>query len=265
VTERNSARAARVLAAILAITAVSAVAVASASASGTTIYSNIPKPLPKNVPSLGYEATSTSEFGGEVEATGDSLTTTQVTVGMSSWACQSGGAEDGSCASSPGGKFTHPITLHIYSVAAGNAVGTEVARLTQSFKLPYRPSANPKCANGGWSGQCVHGKLFKIHFSLRGIALPRPAIVSVAYNTSHYGAEPTGCTSECPEDSLNVGVEEGEAPSLLNTGTQPFPADAFLDSTWSGAYCNGAEGTGTFRLDPGCWQYYQPLFALETK
>jgi hypothetical protein len=265
VTIRTSTKAARLTAAILAVVAVSAAVAASASASGTTIYSNIPKPLPKNVPSLGYEATSTSEFGGEIEATTDSLTTTKVTVGMSSWACQSGGAEDGSCVSNPGAKFTHPITLHIYAEAPGNAVGTEVARLTQEFKLPYRPSASPQCANGGWGKECVHGKLFKINFNLRGVALPRPAIVSVSYNTSHHGAEPTGCTSECPYDSLNVGVEEGEAPSLLNTGTQPLPADAFLDSTWSGAYCNGAEGTGTFRLDPGCWQYYQPLIAVETK
>ncbi len=264
-TTRTPTRAVKLTTAILAAIAVSAAIAASASASGTTIYSNIPSPLPKNVPSLGYEATSTSEFGGEVEATTDNLTTTQVTVGMSSWACQSGGAEDGSCMSAPGAKFTHPITLHIYAVAPGNSVGTEVARLTQIFKMPYRPSADVKCSNGGWSSQCVHGKLFKIHFSLRGVALPRPAIVSISYNTSNYGAEPTGCASECPYDSLNVGVEEGEPPSLLSTGTQPFPADAFLDSTWSGAYCNGAEGTGTFRLDPGCWQYYQPLVALETK
>ena len=95
---------------------------------------NLASPFPGNVPSEAIEVTSTSEFGGQVEFAGPSLTTTNVTVAMSSWACQSGGAEDGSCVSAAGAKFEWPVTLHIYTVGAGNAVGTQVAGLTKTFK-----------------------------------------------------------------------------------------------------------------------------------
>lgn len=267
---RGNGRAAKAAAATLAIVAVSVIAAGSAAASSTTIYSNFPTPLPANVPSVGFEATSAAQFGGEIEPTTESLTTTKVTVGMSSWACQSGSWTEHNCTSAPGAKFEWPVTLHIHAVGPGNTVGTEVARLTQAFKMPYRPSDSPRCEGNGWfsQGSCYHGKLFKIAFNLRGVALPQPAIVSVSYNTSDYGAHPTGCTGACPYDSLNVAVEEGpEAtppPTGASIGSQPAPADAFLNSSWGGAYCNEAEGTGTFRLDPGCWTDYQPLLAVET-
>jgi hypothetical protein len=96
-TGRIPARAAKLVAALLATTAVLAVIAGAASAAGTVIYNNIASPLPGNLPSVGFEATSASEFGGQVELAGASATKTTVTVGMSSWACESGGAEDGSC------------------------------------------------------------------------------------------------------------------------------------------------------------------------
>lgn len=267
-TSATPVRTAKLSVIALAAAAFLSIGAVTASAAGTVIYNNIPSPLPGNVPSMGFEATSTYQFGGEIEPTSESLTTTKVTVGMSSWACQAGSWNEKTCATSPGAKFTWPVTLHIYAVGPGNSVGTEVGRLTQSFKMPYRPSKNANCENGGWGAKCFNGKLFKIAFNLRGVALPQPAILSVSYNTSHYGANPTGCTEDCPYDSLNVAVEpgpEGSPPaSGPSVGSLPSPADAFLRSTWGGAYCNGAEGTGTFRLDPGCWEDYQPLFAVAT-
>ena len=38
----------------------------AAQAAGGTIYDSIPAPLPPNVASLGFEATSTSEFGDRI-------------------------------------------------------------------------------------------------------------------------------------------------------------------------------------------------------
>ncbi len=235
---------------LLATAAVLAWATASAGAvSLTPVYNNIPAALPGNVPSEAFEATSTSQFGGEVELAGPTLNTTRVTVAMSSWACQSGGAEDGSCVSSPGAKFEWPVTLHVYAAGAGDSVGTQIASLTKTFKMPYRPSANAtKCAgNGGWyrMGNCYHGKLFKIAFPLRGVSIPSKAIVSVSFNTTDYGAEPTHVLG--PYHSLNFGGFEG-GPSV---GSDPQPQSDYIDSTWTGAYCDaGASGTGTFRFDP---------------
>jgi hypothetical protein len=252
--------------AILAVLVSAALLPASAVAASPTevIYNSIPAPLPGNVPSQAFEATSTSEFGGAVQLAAPSKATTKITVAMSSWACQSGGAEDGSCVSTMGAKFEWPVTLHVYAVGVGGTVGTQVAGLTKTFKMPYRPSASTKCNTGGWyrMGQCYHGKLFKIAFVLKGVTLPSQSIVAVAYNTSDYGAEPTHCTgaNACPYDSLNVGVT-----GAASTGSQPLPEDAFLSSTWGGAYCdNGVGGTGSFRLDAGCWSGYQPEIEITT-
>lgn len=253
------ARIGTLVTALLAVGAVLALASTSAGAmvTYTPIYNNLPSPLPGNVPSEAFEATSTSQFGAEVELAGPTKNSTKVTVAMSSWACQSGGAEDGSCVSAMGSKFTEPVTLNIYTPGVGDSVGTQIASLTKTFKMPYRPSANPtKCVgNGGWykMGSCFHGKLFKINFVLKGVTIPSKVIVSVAYNTSDHGAVPQRpqlCNSEpsgCPYDSLNVGGMEG-APSV---GSQPQPNSVYVSSTWTGAYCDGgAAGTGSFRFDP---------------
>ena len=45
-------------------------------------------------------------------------------------------------------------------------------------------------------------------------------------------------------------------------GTQPRPDDAYLYSTFGGAYCDGSLGTGTFRLDEGCWTGFQPAIKV---
>jgi hypothetical protein len=244
------ARVARSVTVLLATAAVLACASASAGAASLTpVYNNIPATLPGNVPSEAFEATSTSQFGGEVQLAGPTLNSTKVTIAMSSWACQSGGAEDGTCVSASGAKFEWPVTLHIYAAGTGDTVGTQIASLTKTFKMPYRPSANAtKCAgNGGWfkQGSCFHGKLFKIAFALKGTSIPSKAIVSVSFNTTDYGAAPTHVPG--PYDSLNFGGFEG-APSV---GSDPQPQSDYTDSTWTGAYCDaGAAGTGTFRFDP---------------
>lgn len=264
---RIPARTAKLALSLAAIGAIFA-AIAGAASASTVAYSNIPKPLPGNTQSLGFQATSTAEFGGQIEATGTVQNPT-VTIGMSSWACQSGSATDDSCTTTPGATFNVPITLNIYSVGAGNSVGAKLVQITQNFAIPYRPSANTtKCSgNGGWykQGNCFHGKLFKIKFSKLGspkspMTIPKDSIVSVAFNTFTHGYAPTGV--EGPYDSLNVALaEEGETPSV---GADPAPADAYLNSTWGGAYCDGgAGGTGTFRLDSGCWTGAQPMIEVK--
>jgi hypothetical protein len=262
---RIPARLASLTVALVAAAGVLALSAGAASASitFTPLYNNIPAPLPGNVPSEAIEATSTSEFGGQVELAGPSLTTTKVKVAMSSWACQNGGsAEDGSCFSAAGAKFEWPVTLHIYAVGVNNSVGTEVARITKNFKMPYRPSANNlKCAgNGGWfhMGTCFHGKLFTITYALRGVAVPSKAIISVSFNTTDYGAEPTHVLG--PYDSLNVGGFEGAA----SVGSLPQPESVYINSLWNNAYCDGGlAGTGSFRFDPtipgGCVSGYDGM------
>jgi hypothetical protein len=269
-------RTARLAAAVLGVVAVFAIAAGAAGAA--VVYNNLPKPLPGNVQSQAFEATSAAEFGGQIQFAGGGTSNPKVTVGLSSWACQSGGATDGSCVSAPGSTYPVPITLNIYGVGPEESVGAKLASETQTFQVPYRPSASAQCTGehmGGWlerrhGGGCFHGVLSKITFAKLGsgkthVTLPEKVIVSVAFNTFTAGYAPTG--EEGPYDSLNVALTEppveGEAvaPSV---GGNPAPADAYYNSTFGGFYCDGgAGGLGTFRLDEGCRTGQQPLIEVK--
>jgi parallel beta-helix repeat protein len=242
----------------------------SAAASAAVIYDNIATPQPGNVTSVGYEATSASEFGGQVQLSGTERSAKSVTVLMSSWGCESGG--NTTCATTAGATFSEPITLNLYDVNGDGTPGALIKSVTQTFNIPYRPSADPTCPGGtAWkdsSGNCWNGFATPIKFNLagQGVTLPNKLIVAVAYNTTHHGYTPYGesapCFSEdggCGYDSLNVGAET--VPPT--TGSLPAPDDAYQNSTWTGAYCdNGASGTGTFRLDAGCWTGFEPSFRV---
>jgi hypothetical protein len=228
---------------------------AASAASAATVYDNVPSPLPGNLPSLGYEANSTSEFGGLVGLAGTERYNPDVTVTMSSWACQTGSGT--SCTTTPGATFSHPITLNLYHVLPSGEPGGLIGTRTQTFNIPFRPSADPNCPTPSqWStnpgsesaSNCFNGLATNITFSAPGLSLPDQVIVALAYNTTHYGYHPIGGTGG-PYDSLNVGLR---APPSV--GTLPRPDDAYLNSSWSGAYCdNGTAGTGFLRLDTGCW------------
>jgi len=269
----------KLAAAMLATTVVSAIVAGTASAAKTVIYNNIPSPLPGNLGSIGFEADSASEFGGQVEFEPGTWKNPAVKVTMSSFACVTGNWNKGDCGTPMGSKFEWPITVSLYNVEPDNSVGTLIARASKTFKMPYRPSANYAKCNGEDAGKwyskvsaaCFNGKAFKISLSLKA-NLPAKAIISVAYNTSHSGYVPQGEATACyskPEgcfyDSLNVAGAEG-SPTV---GAAPTLAEEKLywNTTYAPYYCDGgAAGTGTFRLDSpsaGCWEEFQP--AIEVK
>ncbi len=245
------------------------------SATPTTVYNNRPAPPPGNLPSLGYEATSTSEFGGLVEFAGTQRNKPIVIVGMSSWGCESGGVGTNDCSTTPGSTFPVPMQLNLYKAHEDGSVGRLRGAVTKTVQAPYRPSANfTKCTgpNAGkwWSKTdhaCYNGYLWTFRLNLGDLELPDQAIISVEYDTTHYGEEPFGSGAPCfvsdggcGYDSLNVALSD----STPNIGSQPAPDDAYLSSTWAGAYCDGGTaGTGTFRLDAGCWTDFQPAFSVQ--
>lgn len=258
----------RVAIAVTASVAALAFSLAPAGASGTAIYNNIPSPQPGNVPSVAFEATGTSEFGGQVSFAGTTRNDPAVTVLMSSWGCQTGHWTTGDCATTPGATFSEPITLNIYNVNGDNSPGSLVKSVTQTFNIPYRPSASPSCTGadaGKWfdGTTCFNGFAAPISFNLTGTTLPNKAIVSVAYNTSDYGYSPIGRATACSAtpagcgyDSLNVGT--AGAPT---TGTQPVPNDAYQDTLYDSC-SNGA--ISPFGIDSGCWGGFQPAIKVET-
>jgi hypothetical protein len=259
--------------AMLAVATAIAV-VAPTYAGAETAYNSFPASLPKNMPSVGFEATSTSEFGGAVElAPNTARRHPTVTVAMSSWACQSGTWFGDNCSSYPGSTFNWPVTLRLYNLGPGNTVGSLITSVTQTFSMPYRPNASKKCTTGSARGgyappTCYHGKLFKIVFGLPSITLPEQAILSVAYNTSDYGAQPQrpkACDSTeagCPYDSLNVAVHESSEPGPA-VGSYPDEEEVFVNSSWSEMYCGNALATGSFGPSGACWPKEQPVLLIK--
>jgi len=256
--EKTPRRVAKLTIATVAL--VAAFAGSSAAATTEVIYSDLPSPIPGNVVSLGFEATQTSSFGGQVEFGAAARRNPTISVIMSSWACQSGTWSEKNCETTPGAKFEWPITFSVNAVGPGNSVGALLGSGTKVFKIPYRPSYSPKCFStsvGTWyhKGECVNGKAVKLSLPLKIASAPSQAIVTISYNTSDYGStpqRPQACNSEpqgCPYDSLNVGVEDGFANPA---GTPPtvgaFPAPDI-------AYVNGAP--------EGEWTGFQPLFEVK--
>jgi hypothetical protein len=266
------------VAAALSILVASALTGRAIDVGASTLYDAIPSVLPGNVPSVGYEATSTSEFGDLVRLAYTGRELGKVTVLMSSWGCEDG-AWTGGCLTTPGATFDHPLTLNIYAVSGGQP-GALLASKTETFSIPYRPSADPiNCAAAPtkWynaaDATCNNGLAVPVEwdFSTDGIVLPQDIIWTVAYDTTHYGANPIGTgaacyasSGGCGYDSLNVGVQTFAGSPFA--GTDLDPDGAVLDSTWGGAYCDGgAGGTGTLRVDTsaGCWAGYTPLATIE--
>ncbi len=247
----------------------------AAHASSSAIYNNIPNSQPRNVVSLGFEATGTSEFGGEVSFVGSARSNPTVTVLMSSWGCENGNWHSNNCSTTPGATFPVPITLNVYNTGTGttqgSAPGSLITSVTKSFAIPYRPSADTRCTNdaaGKWfstaDNTCYNGYATPISFNLANITLPAQAVISVAYNTSDYGHAPVGhsaCSAAtttaagCGYDSLNVGTADS-----LTVGSQLKPNDAYQDTLNDSCINNGP--LTPFGLDVGCWTGYQPAFKV---
>lgn len=198
---------------------------------GEVIYDSVPLTLPSNSPSLGYEATSTSAFGDKITFAGSGRELDKVAVNLSSWACQQGQWNLGNCVSAPGATFAHPVTLNIYEAAEDGTVGSLIATRTQTFEIPYRPTADPTCGSATqWrdtSGGCFNGINHVVVFDAAGVTVPNTVIYSVAYNTQNYGEAPVGVSG--PYSSLNFALSP-----TVNVGTNNDTDEVFWDTTYPG-------------------------------
>ena len=249
----------------LAVMIFAALPTQPAQAGTVDIYNAIPTPLPPSMPSVGFQATSTYEFGDYIQLAGTLRDVDEVTVTMVTWALF---ATYPSMSSSG---WTHPITLKIYNVVPGtpNTVGTLIATRTQTFDIPWRPAEDPvncptKSAAGypyKWQStpgapdtNCNNGYAFNLTFDMSSldITLPDNIIISIAYNTQSRGYSPIGVGG--PYDSLNVGAQ-----GTPTVGTDADADKVFMYSTWSGAYSdNGTGGVSVFREDTD-WSPYGSL------
>jgi LPXTG-motif cell wall-anchored protein len=247
---------------IAAVAGVLALATLGGGAGATTgaIYDAIPSPRPSNLPSVGFQATQTAEFGDDIAFAAGDRNLQAVNVYMSSWACQAGSWELGDCATGAGATFTHPITLRLYAVShvGGTLAGTPVLgavlkTVSATFTIPYRPSVDPSCSVDGalatqWrdsAGVCKNGFGFVIRFNLGGFVAPDELVYGISYNTMSWGASPLGVTGGY--DALNVGLAQHSG-----VGVDVNPDLVFWNTATAASYSDGgAAGTGTFRADTG--------------
>ena len=225
------------------------------------------------MPSVGAEAYAFSEFGNAVTFTGKNRSLNSVTVTMSSFGCVTGHWYSADCSTPSGATFSVPITFNVYS-----ADGTQkLASATQTFAIPYRPSASSKCpvnADGsrGWYDNalksCFNGDAVNITFSFAGQTMLESVVFGISYNTTHYGPSPVGQSAPCftsaggcGYDSLNVALSKD--PTDLSAGENTVPGTVWQNASYGQFYCDGgAAGTGSFRLDspnvPSCWGVQAP-------
>jgi len=312
-TGRNLARAS-----VLAVLVLGALTGMAGTALGAkTLYKNIPK-KPVALPALGFECCQVAQFGGAVHFVEQPRRKNKdvftIVVGLDEYSCEKGSWYTNGkpeCTTTPGASFNWPVTLRVNNLGPGNSVGELVAEETKEFAIPYRPSQNnEKCQGvhgvegspenfGAWynkkTNECLIDNYVPITFKLPIANIQENAIISVAYNTSDYGAvpqRPKPCDEEkfntetydnCPYDSLNVGVnaiykkigpgEQFEAqPTAPSVGSDPFPEEVFLKSQYSALFCNNPApanfaASGKYSSGPktgqGCWTFEQP--AIEVK
>ena len=245
---------------------------------GTVVYSSLPKTL-HAVASIGFEATQALEFGDGVNLTHTGKLQ-RVRYVLSSWGCQSGNWSTGNCVTHGSPTFPVPFTVNVHAVSNTNAsrVGALLATQTHTFAIPYRPSSDHvRCPDGqtffsAVDNACVHGLANVIVFDFDGprVNLPAQVIVSLSYNTTHYGPHPIGQSAPCYTssggcgyDSLNVSADGPGGP----IGSPVDPNSVFDSFTQAIDYCNPLLGTG-FRIDSGCppgptgWTFNHPQFEV---
>lgn len=232
--------------------------VGAASAGTQTIYTSVQVPYEINVTSLGYQATSTREFGDHVQFAGTYRDLSTVTVQMSNWAKYS----DWSGSYGAGG-YSVPITLNLYNVLnplSAPSVSTLIASQTITPTIVWRPEASVGCPGGafmGGDGNCYNGLAQTIQFDFTGTTVPEDVIFGLTFNTQSYGAGPTGV--EGPYNSLNFGL----STTPPTVGTNVNPDVVFWNTSFAGFLTDPGPGVaGVFGPDTG-WSPYTPAITFE--
>jgi len=246
--------------------------VAGAATLTTPVYDST-DPSAAQLPSLSFEATGATEIGNQVAfAAGTPRSIDNVVVSMDSWGCGTSGSwSTDDCVTAPGATFAQPITLNLYNVNPDDTPGSLIGSVTQTVDLAYRPSADATHCTGADVGKwynaadstCYNGIVTDATLSLGGVTVPDKVIYGVEIRTSDYGdpalggplGDATAChasSTGCPYDSLNVALSLD--PDNVSVGSDPVTNGIYWNTSYGPNYCDsGSSGTGTFRLDAGCW------------
>ena len=228
----------------LAATGLAVIAASPAAAAPAVVYDSIVDDQPASYPSLGFQAQATWEFGDYVVLGGSNRAITDVTISLTSWACETGQWNLGDCETTPGSTFTHPVTMNLYDVdntGSTPVAGDLIASVTNTVEAPFRPTPSPvECTQTSGSKPwwdpvretCQNGFAFDVSFDFSGeeALVGNDVIVTVAYDTQSYGETPTAANG--PHNALNVSLNNLSAPAV---GTDEAAGEMFRDTTYSGS------------------------------
>jgi hypothetical protein len=216
--------------AALGLMASGAIGSSPVQAAPSVVFDAIGATVPSNFsPSQPFDAAQVNEFGDLVTLEpGGPRELTKVSVALSSQACQNGLTLP--CTTAEGATFTHPLTIKLYNVGgtpAAPTVGSVFATATQTFTIPFRPSANTDCGTTApaldptrWmddQGVCWTGKAVVVDFVFpAGTTLPDEVIWGISFSTEQAGPPPN---ADGPADLLNVGVSTTAPTVGTNTDT----------------------------------------------
>jgi hypothetical protein len=225
-------RLAVLVALVVAAVVVVAGAAVAAGVKTSVIYDSTAKNgPPSNLVSAGPEAYAFTSIGDTITFAPGPRKLTNATVTLSSWGCVSGTWFGGDCSTPTGATFDQPITLTVT-----DSGGNVLASSTQTFAVPYRPSASPRCTGddaGKWYSSalktCFNGYATDVTFNFSGnVTLPSTVTYAVSYNSTHFGPNPVGegaacygTSGGCPYDSLNVALND----TYPSVGTPGYDAD----------------------------------------
>ena len=214
------------------------------------VYDALPSVSNTNYPSLGFQATQTSEFGDYVHLSGTTRLLNTVTVTMSDWAKYSEYSSDERY-SNNSTSWSHPVTINIYG-AELNSNGTPkttLGTITKDIIIPWRPENSSECGTAWKStdGNCYNGLAFNAVFDMSSLnlTLPNDVIVGVAYDTNSWGNQPIGLNG--PYESLNVAIPNNQP---ITIGSDDSVNEVFWNTVTKNWYTDGgAAGYDIFRKD----------------
>jgi hypothetical protein len=126
--------------------------------------------------------------------------------------------------------------------ATNPAANTAIATSTQTFNVPYRPSASPKCGDGGWltpSKECKNGLADDVTFNFSHATLPLQVVYAISYPP---GSEPS--------NSLNVALT-GQAPSVGTSVDEDLWIDGAQSPNFDGGYATSHHLTPAVQFKAG--------------
>ena len=210
---------------VVAVGAIAGTALAANAIKSSVIYnSTTPNGPATNLPSYGPEAYAFKTIGDSITFGGTARSLTNVTVTLSSWACEQGSWNGNDCVTQSGATFSQPIRLTVR-----DETGAVVATSTKTFDVPYRPSASPKCTDGKWLSPkdgCKNGLANDVTFNFSNVTLPATVVYEISYDTNNYGTNPQHVAG--PSDSLNVALTDSPSVGI---------------STDTNIWIDGTEGT----------------------